>query len=64
MRMLCADYDIKYVLDTFEDHIQQLIFPKQSHMDFNIACALFLATKCENSYPLDEDLWFNSDLFT
>jgi hypothetical protein len=43
IRMLCSDHEIKNVLENFEDKFQKLIYPKNSHMDFNIACALYLA---------------------
>jgi len=46
MRLLCADYS-QSDLDNIEDHLQALIYPKSSHMDFNIAAALHFASKCE-----------------
>lgn len=41
--------------------MQSLIYPKDSHMDFNIACALHFASKCEG-YLVNED-YFESDIF-
>ena len=53
MRMICADYAQKDI-DDVELHLQQLIAPKSSHMDFNIACALHFASKCEGYLFNDE----------
>ena len=49
MRMLCADYEIENVIEKYGKNINELIYPKNSHMDFNIACALFLAAKSEDT---------------
>jgi len=46
MRLICADYDSQALKD-IEPHLQSLISPKNSHMDFNIACALHYASKGE-----------------
>ena len=48
-------------LEKYEKHIQTLILPKESHMDFNIAFAIFMATNAENARLLDEEKWFSSD---
>ena len=63
IRLLCADFDIKEVMSDYEPLIQSLIYPKSTHMDFNIACALFLAAQAKNTFAVDEERWFNCDLF-
>ena len=62
-RLLCADFDIKDVLQDYETLLQSLIFPKDSHMDFNIACALFLGAKAKDTFQLDDEKWLNSETF-
>ncbi len=61
--MLCADYEIENVIEKYGKNINELIYPKNSHMDFNIACALFLAAKSEDTLQVDDKKWFNSDEF-
>ena len=41
--------------------MQSLIYPKESHMDFNIACALHFASKCEGYLVREE--YFEEELF-
>ncbi|CDW72582.1 asparagine synthetase domain-containing protein 1-like [Stylonychia lemnae] len=59
-RMICADYT-KADIQSNETLIQSLIAPKNSHMDFNIACALHFASKCEGY--LFNDTYFESEHF-
>ena len=48
LRLLCADYPIEQVLTPeTESYIGRLIYPKVSHMDFNISSALHFASKSE-----------------
>ena len=61
--MLCSDHDIKDVLENNESDLQKLIYPKQSHMDFNIACALYLASKAKDCRMVDIEKWFSSETF-
>ena len=57
LRMLCAGYQIDTVLaKENEDFIGSLIYPKSTHMDFNIACALHYASKC-CGYLFDTDFY-------
>ena len=56
MRMLCADYT-KEDISSIETYLKEVIYPKNSHMDFNIACALYFASKCEGYL-------FNDEYFT
>ena len=58
--MLCADYTSKD-LDSIEPRIYELISPKSSHMDFNIACALHYASKGEGF--LFNDAYFEDNDF-
>lgn len=61
MRLLCADYaptDITKV----EKALMKLIHPKTSHMDFNIACALHFASRCQGY--LVKDSYFEGEEFT
>jgi asparagine synthetase B (glutamine-hydrolysing) len=46
LRMLCADYPIEKVMER-EHHFLKLMSPKDSHMDFNIGCALHHASRGE-----------------
>jgi len=52
IRMLCADYPIKTVMD-HKDFMMKLTSPKTSHMDFNIGSALHFASKAEG-YVFDK----------
>ena len=58
INLLCADYDLN---DVDEDYIMSLVAPKQSHMDFNIGCALHFASKGEG-YLVDKK-FFDSQEF-
>lgn len=46
LRLICADYNIQQVL-VYEKDLLALLQPKTSHMDFNIGCALYYASKGE-----------------
>ena len=63
LRLLCADFEITQVMTNYEASLNSLIRPKQSHMDFNIGCALFLAAQAKNALAIDEERWFNSETF-
>ena len=60
MRLICADYDSQALKD-IESHLQSLLAPKNSHMDFNIACALHYASKGEGYRFNDE--YFEDEAF-
>ena len=63
LQMLCADYSIDQVLaKENEDFIGKLIYPKSTHMDFNIACALHYASKCEGFFF--DTSFYDSEAFT
>jgi asparagine synthetase B (glutamine-hydrolysing) len=58
MRMLCADYNLKtdVLHNEHMQYLQDLMAPKSSHMDFNIACALHYASKCKG-YEFDKNFY-------
>jgi len=58
INLLCADYDMNEI---DEQYIMDLVAPKQSHMDFNIGCALHCASKGEGY--LVEKKFFESQEF-
>lgn len=60
IKMLCADYTSKD-LDAIEASLYEIISPKSSHMDFNIACALHYASKGEG-YRFN-DVYFEDSNF-
>jgi hypothetical protein len=43
--MICADFNVHEVMGS--NNVRELIQPKSSHMDFNIASALNFATRGE-----------------
>ena len=60
IRFLCADYT-STDLDIIEPRLYDLLSPKSSHMDFNIACALHYASKGEGF--LFNDAYFEDPAF-
>lgn len=60
MRLLLADYSSEDVMKS-EKEIMKLIYPKRSHMDFNIACALHFASKGEGFQLLPD--YFEGESF-
>ena len=60
MNLLCADYT-QADIEEAEPHLQALLSPKSSHMDFNIACALHFASKAAGYQVAQE--YFESPAF-
>ena len=61
-RLLCSDHKIDK--ETLENDptfklIEELIYPKTSHMDFNIASALYLAAAQQQVSQVGIDMWIN-----
>jgi asparagine synthetase B (glutamine-hydrolysing) len=47
INLILVDKDYENDVEPIKEKIQALIFPKETHMDFNISTALHLATRCE-----------------
>ena len=61
LNLICADYQIEQVMELKESCTTKLLYPKNSHMDFNIGSALHFASKGEG-YAFNKH-FFDSDAF-